>query len=559
MHTKRIIALILALTILSLPAASALTPVLDDGARFVGGTFDELRAPCEGFCAYRSGGVWGFVDASDGAAAIDAVYLEVRDFSGGAAAVRDTNGWHFINRFGAAVSDCYADARDFSDGHAAVRAGDGGWGFLGGEFALVIGCDYADARDFSDGIAAVRDTNGWFFIDKNGHSLTDARFDEVGDFTGGLAVVERGGCGVINRAGELVTDLNWTEASAAEGIVTLRGADSCAIVDGDGRVRYYAGFADIDEFSEGLAAVKIRDRRGFIDTDGELVIPAVYDEVDEFSHGLAAAVRAGTPGVINRQGGFTPLGGAVEIDDYTGAAFAIEFSGSSAIARADITYAALGLNEVDGGEGDRFAVRTDEGWRLLSTSNRPLPNARFPGASTWALDELGRAGKLALLDPLADLDDWSGDITRAEFCAIAVRFYELVSGESPLPSASFLDCSDRAVLQAATLGLVGGDGDGNFRPSDPLTREEAAAVLCRLCRLIGFVPARLLDGSPSDMASVSGWAADAVLELYRAEIFRGDELSAFRPSGHFSAEAAAITLYRLLHAPGEIDDKEAIK
>ncbi len=557
MLRKRFIALILALTILSLPSASALTPVLDSGARFVGGTFDELRAPSEGFCACRSGDRWGFVDASDGSTAIDAVYLEVRDFHGGAAAVKTSDGWHFINRFGAAVSDSYADARDLSDGHAAVRSADG-WGYLGDGFALVIGCEYADARDFSDGIAAVRDENGWFFIDKNGHSLTDARFAEAGDFTGELAVVKDGAYGVINRAGELVTDLDWTEASAAEGIVTLRGSDACAIVDGDGRVRYYAGFADIGEFSEGLAAVKIRDRWGFIDTDGELVIPAVYDEADEFSNGLAAAVRAGTPGVINRQGGFTPLGGAVEIDDYTGAAFAIEFSGSSAVARADITYAALGLNEVDGGEGDRFAVRTDDGWRLLSASSRVLQNAQFPHASTWAADELRQAGKLALLDPLIDLDNWSGDITRAEFCAIAVRFYELVSGESPAPSEAFLDSSDPSVLKAAAIGLVGGDGDGNFRPSDPLTREEAATVLCRLCRLIGFTPERLTDGSPSDMDSVSGWAADAVLELYRAEVFRGDELSAFRPSGHFSAEAAAITLYRLLHTPGEIE-KEAVK
>lgn len=557
MLRKRFIALILALTILSLPSASALTPVLDSGARFVGGTFDELRAPSEGFCACRSGDRWGFVDASDGSTAIDAVYLEVRDFHGGAAAGKTSAAWHYNNRCGAAVSDSYADARDLSDGHAAVRSADG-WGYLGDGFALVIGCEYADARDFSDGIAAVRDENGWFFIDKNGHSLTDARFAEAGDFTGELAVVKDGAYGVINRAGELVTDLDWTEASAAEGIVTLRGSDACAIVDGDGRVRYYAGFADIGEFSEGLAAVKIRDRWGFIDTDGELVIPAVYDEADEFSNGLAAAVRAGTPGVINRQGGFTPLGGAVEIDDYTGAAFAIEFSGSSAVARADITYAALGLNEVDGGEGDRFAVRTDDGWRLLSASSRVLQNAQFPHASTWAADELRQAGKLALLDPLIDLDNWSGDITRAEFCAIAVRFYELVSGESPAPSEAFLDSSDPSVLKAAAIGLVGGDGDGNFRPSDPLTREEAATVLCRLCRLIGFTPERLTDGSPSDMDSVSGWAADAVLELYRAEVFRGDELSAFRPSGHFSAEAAAITLYRLLHTPGEIE-KEAVK
>lgn len=553
MHKKRLIAIILAFILLPIHSASALTPTLDGGAHYLGGVFDELRAPSEGFCAYRSGELWGFVDASDGSVAIDAAYLEVRDFSDGAAAVRSSDGWLFINRFGAAVSGCWSNARDLSDGLAAVRSSDGFWGYLDDDFELAIGCDYADARDFSDGLAAVRDSDGWFFIDKNGHPLTDARFAEVSDFSGGLAAVRDGSYGVINRAGELVTDCVWTKASAAEGIVTLCGSDACALVDGDGSVRYYTGFTDIGEFRDGVAPVKVRDRWGFIDTDGEFAISAVYDSVGTFSNGLAPAIRAGIPGVINRLGGFTPLGGSVEIHDYTGAAFAIDFSGSSAIARADITYAALGLVGVGGGEGDRFAVLTDEGWRLLSTSNRPLPNAQFPYASAWALDELRQAGLLALLDPLNGLDDWSGDITRAEFCAIAVRFYELVSGDTPAPDAAFLDTADRSVLKAAALGLVGGDGDGNFRPNDPLTREEAAAVLHRLCRLIGFVPARLNDGSPSDIDSVSPWAVDAVLELYRAEVFRGDELSAFRPYGHFSAEAAAITLYRLLHTPGEIE------
>lgn len=553
MFKKRITAFALALILLALPAADALTPTLDGGARYVGGTFDELRAPSEGFCACRSGERWGFVSASDGSVAIDAVYTAVRDFHGGAAAVRDTDGWYFINRFGAAVSGVWADAGDLSDGHAAVMADDGGWGYLGDGFELVIGCDWLEARGFSDGYAAVRDENGWSFIDKHGHALTSARFGEVGDFSGKLAWVKDGGYGVIDSDGELATGCDWSAASAGEGIVTLRGNGACAIVDGDGRVRYYTGFTDIGAFSEGLAAVRSRGRWGFIDTDGEFAIPAVYDAVGEFSHGLAYAVKAGTPGVINRQGGFTPLGGATEVGDYTGAAFAVRFGESVSLVRADITYAAVGLDGVSGGEGDRFVVKTSDGWRILASSGRSLANAQFPHASAWATDELRRAGQLALLDPLERLDDWSANITREQFCAISVRFYELVSGETPAADAAFSDTNDRAVLQAATLGLVNGDGDGTFRPDDPLTREEAAAVLTRLCRLIGFTPARLRDDSPSDFDAVSGWARDDVLGLYRAEVFRGDELSAFRPAGHFSAEAAAITLYRLLHTPGEIE------
>lgn len=553
MLKKRITAFALALILLSLPAARALTPTLDGGARYVGGSFDELRAPSEGFCAYRSGERWGFVDASDGAVAIDAVYTAVRDFHGGAAAVRSDDGWRFINRFGAAVSGVWTDAGDLSEGHAAVRSEDGGWGYLGDGFELAIGCDWLEARPFHDGFAAVRDENGWSFIDKNGHALTSARFGGVGDFSGELAWVKDGGYGVINREGKPVTGCDWAAASAGEGIVTLRGNGACAIVDGDGRVRYYTGFTDIGEFSEGFAAVKSRDRWGFIDTDGEFAIPAVYDSVGVFSHLLAFAVRAGVPGVVNSEGGFTPLDGATEIGGFTGAAFAVRFGDSVSLVRGNVSYAAVGLDDVSVGEGDRFAVKTSDGWRILAAFGRYLPDAQFPNASAWATDELRLAGKLALLDPLDRLDNWSAGITRAQFCALTVRFYELVSGEIPAADATFLDTTDRAVLQAATLGLVGGDGDGNFRPRDLLTREEAATVLVRLCRLMGFSPARLRDDSPADIDTVSGWAHDAVLELYRAEVFRGDELSAFRPSGHFSAEAAAITLYRLLHTPGELE------
>ncbi len=555
MHTKRTLALLLALilTLTLSPAADALTPTLDGGARYVGDTFDELRAPSEGFCAYRSGERWGFVNTSDGSVAIDAVYADVRDFSDGRAAVLASDGWRFINRFGAEVSGAWAGAGYFSDGFAAVMDTDGGWGYIGADMTLAIGCDYVDARQFHDGFAAVRDESGWFFVDEHGHALTSDRFGYVGDFSGKLAVVSNGGYGVINASGELVTDCDWTAASAGEGIVTLRGNGACAIVDGDGRVRYYTGFADIGEFREGLAPVKVRDRWGFIDTDGEFAVPAVYDAVGDFVHGLAYAVKAGTPGVINRWGGFTPLGGATDIGGYTGSAFAVRFGDHFAIARADISYAAVGLTDVAGGEGDRFAVNTSDGWRILASSGGSLANAQFPHASAWATAELRQAGQLALLDPLECLDDWSANITREQFCALSVRFFELVSGETPAADASFSDTNDRAVLQAATLGLVLGDGDGRFRPNDPLTREEAAAVLTRLCRLIGFTPARLRDDSPSDFDTVSGWARDDVLGLYRAEVFRGDELSAFRPTGHFSAEAAAITLYRLLHTPGELD------
>lgn len=36
------------------------------------------------------------------------------------------------------------------------------------------------------------------------------------------------------------------------------------------------------------------------------------------------------------------------------------------------------------------------------------------------------------------------------------------------------------ILRAAELGLLQGYGDGTFRPNEPLTRAQAAAVMVRL-------------------------------------------------------------------------------
>lgn len=71
-------------------------------------------------------------------------------------------------------------------------------------------------------------------------------------------------------------------------------------------------------------------------------------------------------------------------------------------------------------------------------------------------------------------------VTRAEFAAIASRFEKLTEG-----SKSFTDVPDtywaaRYINFAATRGWVTGYSDGTFKPENPITRAEVAAVTCRL-------------------------------------------------------------------------------
>ena len=73
-------------------------------------------------------------------------------------------------------------------------------------------------------------------------------------------------------------------------------------------------------------------------------------------------------------------------------------------------------------------------------------------------------------------------ITRAEFVTIATRFYNHTAKYEP---DTFPDVDADAwyadYIQAAVdMDLILGDDDGTFRPNDPITRAEAAAIVNRM-------------------------------------------------------------------------------
>lgn len=107
------------------------------------------------------------------------------------------------------------------------------------------------------------------FIDPKGAVVINFQFDEVGDFSEGLAWVRVG-------------------RSTVNGI---HNPGSCGYIDQSGKFVIQSQFAEAGNFSEGLAPVAFWDRngRGYIDRSGKLVIPARYIWVEPFSEGLARA------------------------------------------------------------------------------------------------------------------------------------------------------------------------------------------------------------------------------------------------------------------------------
>ena len=99
----------------------------------------------------------------------------------------------------------------------------------------------------------------------------------------------------------------------------------------------------------------------------------------------------------------------------------------------------------------------------------------------WAADYIGYMQQFGIITGYSD-GSFRPDapVTRAEFAAIASRFEKLTEG-----SKSFTDVPDtywaaRYINFAATRGWVTGYSDGTFKPENPITRAEVAAVTCRL-------------------------------------------------------------------------------
>lgn len=99
----------------------------------------------------------------------------------------------------------------------------------------------------------------------------------------------------------------------------------------------------------------------------------------------------------------------------------------------------------------------------------------------WAANYIGYMQQFGIITGYSD-GSFRPDapVTRAEFAAIASRFEKLTEG-----SKSFTDVPDtywaaKYINFAATRGWVTGYSDGTFKPENPISRAEVAAVTCRL-------------------------------------------------------------------------------
>ena len=492
----------------------------------------------------------GFIDKT-GEIVIPCVYDDVAtgvfyNFSEGLAAVRLDGKWGFIDKTGKeAIPFQYDYAMAFSEGLAAVLKNDK-WGYINQKGEEVIPCQYVNGREigFSEGLAGMEKNGKWGFIDKTGKEVIPFEYDGALDFSEGLAgVMKNGKCGYIDQTGDEVIPCKYDDNdNFYEGLARVQQNDKYGFIDKTGKEVIPCQYESAGCFSSGLAPVLQNEEWGFIDKTGEVVVPFQYSGASSFSEGFAPVERyfedadAGAWGYIDKTGKeVVPCKlDAPDAPDRYVRAYTVS-NGMAAVERLTAS-------------SDGYGYVGFYGYLVFPAVEEELPEPVEVTAdvSNWAKEQVDSAAANGLIaDGLGE--NYRVNITRAQFAAVTVKLYEVMSGETA-PAAGdspFTDTTDPAVIQAESLGFVGGKGAGKFDPDSPVTREQAATMLSRVyTKLGGEIPS--VDATEfTDDADMSGYAKNAIAFMSGKGIVGGVGNNKFDPQGNASIEQALVIALRM--------------
>ncbi len=166
--------------------------------------------------------------------------------------------------------------------------------------------------------------------------------------------------------------------------------------------------------------------------------------------------------------------------------------------------------------------------------------------SKWAADSIETARKINII---SGNYNFPGAITREEFCELVFNYIKNFPGSAfsvGIIKPPFTDTDNEHIEVLNALGIVKGKSETEFAPNDSLTREEAAAILCRLINKI--YPGRDATAQYFDFADsgeISEWAMNDIQVICNMGIMQGMGDNRFAPKGLYTTEQAVATLVRV--------------
>lgn len=236
----------------------------------------------------------------------------------------------------------------------------------------------------------------------------------------------------------------------------------------------------------------------------------------------------------------------------------------------DATSLTVGLGIVKGSDGNlepakptimeqglvlfyRVYIKLTENQAVEETP--PVENTRedyllstYPGVS-WGMSILDQMDALGMIPQALKGENVTTPISRIMVAKFAVQVYGVIDGGLTPPKGIdyFTDTKDPDVNLACDLHLMAGDGNGKFRPNDPITREEFFKVTVNLLNAIRYNysddPTVNLEKKFTDAAKVSEWAKASTRLLVSMEIVKGSD-GMLLPKNNINMEQVAAIFQR---------------
>ena len=177
--------------------------------------------------------------------------------------------------------------------------------------------------------------------------------------------------------------------------------------------------------------------------------------------------------------------------------------------------------------------------------------------SSWAQSGVNWAKQNGLVDEALLGSDYTKAMTRLQFCSVAVKLAESMSGTTITPAASstFTDTDNAYALKAYAAGITGGTGDGTtFSPNANLNRQQMATFIYRALQYVKANSAVRYTaytsklGSYTDAGQLSSWAKEPMAFMNALGLVGGTSATALSPMGLCTIQQALIVANRSLDA-----------
>ncbi len=182
---------------------------------------------------------------------------------------------------------------------------------------------------------------------------------------------------------------------------------------------------------------------------------------------------------------------------------------------------------------------------------------RSENTSDWARESIRSAETLSIMpSSIDDTTDLTQNITRSMFCDFAAAVLTengitMTAWEYPFTDLD--PNSDYSIHSLYCMDIVNGKTASEFRPGEPITREEAAAILYRMYRYTSLPGYQLSDYRFADDSDISGWAKNSVYNMRLLGVMDGTGNDTFDPKGMFTIEQTAAAMVRMYDILAEND------